>query len=244
MDEYYRDLITKKRGSRFFFSFGYEERFDPMMLEHKPFLRPVYHRLFSSFLNPRVGKLLDIGCGTGLYWPVLKDFCDELTGVDHSESMIEEVHHLIRAWKLNGVRAEIQKGKRLAFPDDCFDAILAIDFIHHVSDLDPMLREIHRVLKPSGKFVVIEPNMFNPIIFLAHLIPKEERYGVLRSYAPVLKRLFRPHFKEIDLCYTNYFASAGSEKVSRMVEKAGACLLALPLLRRLSLRQIVCMVKS
>jgi ubiquinone/menaquinone biosynthesis C-methylase UbiE len=241
-DEFYNELIRSRRGSHLF-SCGYSERFDPFLLDQKPFLKGVYEDLFASLFGQKVGKILDAGCGTGLYWPVLAKYGEEISGIDSSVSMIEEAQRLVGGKRLNHIKPHVQNSGDIQFPDRSFDIVLCVDALHHIPRLRAAVREFHRVLKPGGRFLAVEPNMFNPLMFLAHLIPPEERYGVVRSFAPVLKSVFRPYFKDISVRYVNYVASATSEAQLRRVESVGNILLRLPVLKALSLRQTLRMVK-
>jgi ubiquinone/menaquinone biosynthesis C-methylase UbiE len=242
-DAFYNDLIRTRRSSHLF-SCGYQERFDPFLLDRKPFLIDVYEGLFGSLFEGKTGKLLDVGCGTGLYWPVLSKYADEVAGIDSSVSMIEEAQRLVRAKNLHNMTPRVQNSTQIGFPDSHFDVVMCVDSLHHIPRLKTAIREFHRVLKPRGRFLAVEPNMFNPLMFLAHLIPPEERYGVVRSFAPILRKLFNPYFNSIQFRYVNYVASADSEMELRRVQSIGRLLVKLPLLRRLSLRQTLSMKKA
>ncbi len=242
-DAFYNDLIRTRRSSHLF-SCGYQERFDPFLLDRKPFLIDVYEELFRFLLEGKTGKILDVGCGTGLYWPVLSKYGDEVAGIDSSVSMIDEAQRLVRAKNLHNMTPSVQNSTHIGFPDAHFDVVMCVDSLHHIPRLKAAIREFHRVLKPGGRFLAVEPNMFNPLMFLAHLIPPEERYGVVRSFAPILRKLFNPYFNSIQFRYVNYVASADSETELRRVQSIGRLLVKLPLLRRLSLRQTLSMKKS
>jgi len=239
-DQFYNELIENRRHSHLL-SCGYEERFDPFLLDRKPYLARVYEELFAELLPTKVGTILDVGCGTGLYWPILARYGDEIAGIDSSVAMAREANRLIEVKKLCNIRGLVQNSGRMGFADSQFDVVLCVDSLHHIPDLTAAIREFHRVLKPGGRFVAIEPNMFNPLMLLAHLIPAEERYGAVRSYAPLLRHLFHPYFRDIQVEYVNYVASAESAAQLERVQKLGRLLVSLPLLRRLSLRQTLTM---
>lgn len=241
-DDFYNELIRNRRGSHLF-SCGYCERFDPFLLDQKPFLARVYEGLFSSLFSDKVTNILDVGCGTGLYWPVLARYGDDISGIDSSESMIDEAKRLVAAKSLKHIKPSVQNSGDIQFPDGSFDVVLCVDALHHIPQLRRAVGEFHRVLKPGGRFLAVEPNMFNPLMFLAHLIPPEERYGVVRSFAPILRSVFRPHFENIQIRYVNYVASATSEEQLQRVESIGNVLVEIPLLRSLSLRQTLSMTK-
>lgn len=242
-DKHYTRLIEERMPTRWFFSCGYYERFDPFMLDRKPFMVQVYDRIFSQFFTETAGDLLDVGCGTGLYWPVLSRYCDHIIGIDYSAAMISEAQNLIKAKELKNVEALVQNGEDLDFPSESFNTILCIDVLHHIPDIRRAISNFHRVLKLGGRVVVVEPNTFNPLIFVAHLIPTEERRAIKRNYTPVLCRLFVPYFKTIQVLYLNFVASAESEKQIRRLEYIDRFTSAVPFLRPFSLRQALIMEK-
>lgn len=242
-DKHYTRLINERLPTKGLFSCGYHERFDPFMLDHKPFMIPVYEHVFSSFFNESAGNLLDVGCGTGLYWPVLSRYCKSIVGVDFSKAMISEASRLVTEKNIINAEALVQNGENLDFPDESFDSILCMDVLHHIPDIKNAISNFHRILKPGGRLFAVEPNTFNPLIFIAHLIPSEERIAIKRNYAPVLCRLLKPHFKKIQVNYINFVASAESEKQLARVESVGKILLSVPFLRFLSLRQMLIMEK-
>ena len=241
-DQFYNNLIESRRASQFF-SCGYSERFDPFLLDRKPYLARVYEDLFAVLFPTKVGTILDVGCGTGLYWPVLAQHGDEISGIDSSVAMAREAKRLVQEKKLCNIKSYAQNSGQIGFADRHFDVVMCVDSLHHIPDLRAAIREFHRVLKPGGRFLAIEPNMFNPLMLLAHVIPAEERYGAVRSYAPLLKRLFGPYFRDIRVQYVNYVASADSEAALSRVQALGRILVKIPVLRRLSLRQTLTMVR-
>jgi ubiquinone/menaquinone biosynthesis C-methylase UbiE len=241
--DHYARLVEQRRPTRHLFSCGYHERFDPFLLDERPFLVPVYERIFSSFFPTPVGSLLDVGCGTGLYWPVLKRYCSRLVGVDLSEAMIAEASRLIQTKGLRDIEAKVHAGEDLDFPPSTFDAIVVMDGLHHIAGIEEAIDSFHRVLKPGGRFCAVEPNTLNPLIFLAHLVPPEERRALSRNYAPTLRRLFRARFKNVQIEYVNYVMSAASAQQLRRVEQLGRLMSRTAFLRPFSLRQLITMTR-
>ena len=241
-DDFYNELIKSRRDTHLF-SCGYSERFDPLLLDQKPFLARVYEDLFATLFPNKVTNILDVGCGTGLYWPVLARYGEDISGIDSSESMIGEAKRLVTAKNLDHITASVQNSGDIQFPDGTFDVVLCVDALHHIPQLGKAVGEFHRVLKPGGRFLAVEPNMFNPLMFLAHLIPPEERYGVVRSFGPILRSVFRSYFDNIRIRYVNYVASATSEEQLQRVESLGNVLVRIPILRAFSLRQTLSMTK-
>lgn len=96
-------------------------------------------------------RVLDAGCGPGLYAEELLARGAVVTAVDESEPMLE----LARA-RL-GERATVLRADLngpLPFADGSFDLVVSALVIHHVADRAAAFRELHRVLVPGGAAVV------------------------------------------------------------------------------------------
>jgi SAM-dependent methyltransferase len=240
-EDHYGRLIAERRGTRRLFSCGYYERFDPFLLEHKPFLAPVYDAVFARFFRAPTGTILDVGCGTALYWPLLARHCRRLIGVDVSGAMVREARGLIEQKALANAEVHVGTAEDLTGAASSVDVVLCLDGLHHIPDLHRATGSFHRVLVPGGRLFAFEPNPFNPLIFLAHLLPGEERRAVVRNYAPILRRLFRRYFDDIRIEYVNVVMSAASEAQLHRVAQIGRALDRIPPLRFLSLRQLLFM---
>jgi ubiquinone/menaquinone biosynthesis C-methylase UbiE len=106
------------------------------------------------------GPWLDFGCAEGGYTEaLLKNGASSVVGVDVEGERIE------KAIMLGIPNADFQKfdGSRLRFPDESFDGAFVNEVLEHVADEQQSLREIRRVLKPSGYLILISPNRWFPI---------------------------------------------------------------------------------
>jgi ubiquinone/menaquinone biosynthesis C-methylase UbiE len=100
------------------------------------------------------GKILDVGCGTGHYAEVLKD--REWYGVDISPESIKKAKKHYKEAKVGNVT------KHIPYPDNSFDHVLTMDFLHHVPNkISNVIKEIKRVLKPGGVVTIIEHDARN-----------------------------------------------------------------------------------
>ncbi|MCZ8517621.1 class I SAM-dependent methyltransferase [Paenibacillus filicis] len=92
-------------------------------------------------------NLLEIGSGTGKDAKVFSDQGYEVTCIDLSSEMI-------RFCKEQGLHAKVMDFYELEFLDDSFDAVYALNCLLHVpnDDMEKVLKEIKRVLKPDGVF--------------------------------------------------------------------------------------------
>ncbi len=131
------------------------------------FYSPFYDHIFGHLLGPGRRqafnyldrrphqKILEIGVGPGStleYYPPYTD----LVGIDISPAMIEQAR--AKAQRLNsGSRfsLHVMDANHLEFPDNCFDAVMSAYVITTVADPHQVCREMLRVTKPGGKFIVV-----------------------------------------------------------------------------------------
>ena len=109
--------------------------------------------LAEAAANPAVGRLLDIGTGTGRLLAHLAPRADSATGVDRSPEMLRLARGKLA---VNGVQsADLLQADMLALPftDASFDTIILQHVLHFADDPATALREARRVLAPDGKLL-------------------------------------------------------------------------------------------
>jgi SAM-dependent methyltransferase len=106
----------------------------------------------------RNADILDIGCGGGRTLQRLAELAPEgkLAGIDHSAASVA-VSRETNARDIESGRMRIEQGSvaALPFPDGAFDIVTAVETHYYWPDLPANVREIFRVLKPGGTFVLI-----------------------------------------------------------------------------------------
>jgi len=112
----------------------------------KSVLGDVYGVWFDRLLEglPRAGRVLEAGAGPGLFAPHARASRPDLKWI--ALDLIEA------PW--NDVVADAQV---LPFRDASFDAVVGVDFVHHLSTPLEFFREVGRVLKKGGELRVVEP---------------------------------------------------------------------------------------
>lgn len=100
--------------------------------------------------------LLDLACGPGIYTrPFAREIAPGLAvGLDLSPAMLRHAGSRARAAGLRNLALVRGDALRLPFPDRRFDAVNCCGALHLFPDADVALREVHRVLKPGGRFTV------------------------------------------------------------------------------------------
>lgn len=99
-------------------------------------------------------RILEVGIGTGINAPLYPRNC-HVTGVDFSASMLEKARERVVRKGLHNVQLFEMDAASLAFPDNSFDVVYAPYVISVVSDPVQVVREMRRVCRPGGKFIVL-----------------------------------------------------------------------------------------
>ncbi len=113
--------------------------------------------LFDNFLIPGE-RVLDLGCGNGRFYQVMKDKNIDYIGVDISEKLIE-----IAKKRFPKAKFQVADALNLPFPDNYFDKVFSIAVLHHIPSKEfrlQSLKEARRVLKPGGLLILTVWNLW------------------------------------------------------------------------------------
>ncbi len=96
--------------------------------------------------------VVDIGCGGGLFAEELARLGAQVIGVDPSQPSLDTARaHAAAA----GLAIDYREGtgEKLPLPDGSADIACCVDVLEHVNDLDAVIRETARVLRPGGVYL-------------------------------------------------------------------------------------------
>jgi 2-polyprenyl-3-methyl-5-hydroxy-6-metoxy-1,4-benzoquinol methylase len=128
----------------------------------------MHHILFGealAFFMAEVGRLrsahtLDLGCGAGWLSLELARAGLHVTGIDVSEGQIDVARRyaasIERPSTFGSLQYAVADLSRLDLEPNRYDVITAWGALHHISDLDHLLRQVSRALKPEGVFLVYD----------------------------------------------------------------------------------------
>jgi 2-polyprenyl-3-methyl-5-hydroxy-6-metoxy-1,4-benzoquinol methylase len=109
-------------------------------------------------------NLLDFGCGPGYMLDHIRELHAnwKYTGIDFSENSVNSIQERAAHNKFFRGAFEV-KNLPTHMPDSCFDVILLIEVIEHLTDryLEETIKEAKRLLKTGGVVVISTPNMEN-----------------------------------------------------------------------------------
>lgn len=199
-------MQNKEIEKRFFYKFrqtGYDVF---KTVTYKKFLS-----LFVKLIHPVIGqKCLEIGCGTGSFTKYLSLIKLNIIAVDISTECIE---YAVKQ-NIKNVTFVVGDAENLNFEDNTFDIVVSMACLHHFAyDLSRVLKEIYRVLKPSGKLFACEPNIKNPIMYL-YRCPSSPFYsplGVTKNEAPLSKNYLLMSLRSIGFSKIDIFGISGVE---------------------------------
>lgn len=152
------------------------------------FLAGVYRRVIvKNILNHFIKKyfskgdnVLHAGCGSGQVDTDIRDFID-ITALDIS------AHALKIYKKVNGDKCKIVQGNifSLPFRNDSYDGLYNLGVVEHFTqeEIQQILTECKRVIRPGGKIVILWPPVFGFTVF------------VLDSAHFILNKIFRMKIK-------------------------------------------------
>ncbi|NBO38385.1 3-demethylubiquinone-9 3-O-methyltransferase [bacterium] len=116
-------------------------------------LNPTRFELFDRFVSRWMDKqVLDLGCGGGFVAEELARRGAQVVGVDPAVALIEVAKKHAAASDLS-IEYRVGNGELIPAEDASFDVAFCVDVLEHVADLEKVLREVHRVLKPGGLFL-------------------------------------------------------------------------------------------
>jgi SAM-dependent methyltransferase len=116
--------------------------------DFRPSLNDDERDVLCRFLGPGEGRCLDLGCGTGVAIPHVRQLGWTVVGVDVSEGMLSRA----RAY---GAELHQASADSLPFENECFDAAVSLWLHTDADDFRAVLREAARVLKPGAPFAYV-----------------------------------------------------------------------------------------
>jgi SAM-dependent methyltransferase len=191
-------------------------------------------QIIASKANLAPGKrILEIGCGTGLFTEMFSQTGATITAVDISPELLE----LARLKNLPAEKVQfIEQPFEECSLDQPFDAIIGSSILHHL-DIESSLKKIFMLLKPGGIMSFAEPNMLNPQIAIQkNVVWFKERLGDSPDETAFIRwrlhaLLSKIGFQHIELTPFDWLHPSTPEFLIDVVSHIGAIFERIPIIR-------------
>jgi len=164
---------------------------------YRPILGYVSRQRFMLVCNlleqRRVHRLLEVGYGSGIFMPELRDRCDDLYGIDVHE-LNDRIQELLAQY---GVTATLscQNAAHTNFRDGFFDTIVAVSTLEHAGDIDQAAREFVRLLAPHGRLIAVMPRTSAILDLILHIATGESAKRDFGNRRERVVPALRAHFE-------------------------------------------------
>jgi len=128
-------------------------RFYELVEEHR-YTKEWHIPVAAHFADAKDLAVLEVGCGLGTDGAQFAKAGARYTGIDLTDAAVELAKRRFELFDLPGT-FRVADAERLDFPDNSFDLVYSHGVLHHTPDTPTAVREIHRVLRPGGKAVVM-----------------------------------------------------------------------------------------
>lgn len=188
----------------------------------------------AAKLTPE-NKVLEIGCGTGLFTEMFAETGAEIVAVDISPDLIS----LAEKRGISSLKVQFLVKRFEDFiADDPFDAVIGSSVLHHL-DVDSALKNMKRLLKPGGRLAFAEPNMLNPQVFAERTFLRNRLSFVSPDETAFVRWLLRKNllaigFEEVEITPFDWLHPYTPDKLIKLVYRTGLVIEKLPLLREFS----------
>jgi len=142
---------------------------------------------------PRKGALLDLGGGIGWLSAYLSrmDCVDHITFLDSCKYYVN--HMLPNVFQqMSGIMDKVTPVEGLFYPllldDDSIDTVVVSAALHHVDNMETVLKEIYRILKPGGFLLILNESPYSTGPYLFLIVKKMIKllgYVAFKQYRPV-----------------------------------------------------------
>jgi ubiquinone/menaquinone biosynthesis C-methylase UbiE len=110
----------------------------------------------QALVSQATGAALEIGAGTGANLPFYPPEMTSLVVSEPDDNMRQQLLQKLSHADSDHISASPDTAEALSAPDNAYDTVVLTLVCCSVGNLDAALAEIHRVLKPTGKFIFLE----------------------------------------------------------------------------------------
>ncbi len=114
------------------------------------FVDEIERKVVMDLAKPQKNeKVLDLGCGTGIYSLLFLNMGLKVTGIDQSDFMLEKARE--KTNEINFIKADAYN---LPFPNESFDLVVSVTMFEFLDDPQKAACEAYRVLSSGGRLII------------------------------------------------------------------------------------------
>lgn len=192
----------------------------------------------QQWISKKIGPLqnadiLELGCGTGQLWKYLAEYCTDcrITVSDASHGMLDASRELLNN---RDYQFRVIDFHDIPIKDNSIDIVISNHNLYHARELNVVLSEIHRVLKPGGRFFSVTNSEHHLLeirqllgIYEAHLWSQnfilsafnaENGREILANHFSIVERadyINELHITDVEAVFRYYF-SVSDEHVQQL----------------------------
>lgn len=152
-----------------------------------------FNRIVELLGDKKYNSLLEAGTGSGIFLPELSKHCENLYACDIHHDF-DNIADLCETYKIQKYNLSTQSIDNTNFPDQSFDAVVAVSVLEFVPDIQKAITEIKRILKKDGVFITICPMESKVLDFFLNFYtrkpPKEESGDSRQRVSKILEQNF------------------------------------------------------
>jgi 2-polyprenyl-6-hydroxyphenyl methylase/3-demethylubiquinone-9 3-methyltransferase len=146
---------------------------------------------FNRQIDWQGKAVLDLGCAGGFMAEAMAQRGAQVTGIDPAAKAIAAARAHASAQSLP-IRYDVGVGEALPYAGGSFDAVVCVDVLEHVADLNKVLAEVARTLRPGGLFLFDTINR-NPLARFATITMAEDVLRLLPRGTHDPANFIKPH---------------------------------------------------
>lgn len=124
-------------------------------------------------------NVLEIGCGTGSTALVHAPKVKHLLAIDFSKNMIDIAKRKFSESQVSNLDFRVATLFDLPDDDESFDAVLALNVLHLMDDVEAVIQKVHQLLEPNGLFVSSTPFLAELPAVLRFVLPIGGAIGIV-----------------------------------------------------------------
>lgn len=148
----WKEKIAYKEFTKEFY-LEIDKRFFPVLRTYMPWKKISFDSLID-FDSLKDMDVLEIGVGNGSLASLLARYARSFTGIDITDYALKCATNRMRCFCLDAKVIQMD-AECMEFDDNTFDFILSWGVIHHTANPERLLQEMHRVLRPEGRALIM-----------------------------------------------------------------------------------------